>query len=232
MDRLSLYITGTDTGAGKTAVSCALLRGLRRAGVDAVGMKPLASGCSWRNHRWENEDALALLAEGPADLDYALVNPLALPDATAPEIAAERNGIEVTLAPMRAAHARLAERAECVLVEGVGGWMAPLSDTLMQADLAGELGVQQVVLVVGLRLGCINHALLSLRAIRADGFQVVGWIGSALDPELAFAEAYRQRLKRRLDVPCLGLLEHGESLLDPGLLQATLGLTAPAAGAG
>lgn len=231
MDRLSLYITGTDTGAGKTAVSCALLRSLRDLDLRVAGMKPLASGCEWRNGRWENEDALALLEAGMPGLDYASVNPLALPDATAPEIAARRAGVSVELAPLCAAHARLQSCADGVLVEGVGGWMAPLSDTLMQADLASALQLP-VLLVVGIRLGCINHAQLSLRAIRADGLPLLGWIGSAVDPTLEFADAYRESLRQRLDAPCLGLLEHGAKRLDTTALRAALGLSDPAAGAG
>lgn len=231
MNRLSLYITGTDTGVGKTAVSCALLRGLRATGLRAAGMKPLASGCEMRDGRWENEDALALLEAGMPGLDYASVNPIALPDATAPEIAAQRAGVSVSLEPLCAAHALLQAQADCLLVEGVGGWMAPLADDLMQADLARRLQLP-VVLVVGLRLGCINHALLSVRAIRADGLRLLGWIGSAVDPALAFAAEYRERLHRHLDTPCLGLLEHGADRLDATPLRAALGISDRAADAG
>ncbi|MCK7595077.1 dethiobiotin synthase [Pseudomarimonas salicorniae] len=229
MDRPSLYITGTDTGAGKTAVSSALLRGLCAAGWRAMGMKPLASGCEWRDGRWQNEDALALLAAGASGPDYATVNPIALPAATAPEIAAREAGIDVSLAPVLAAHARLAAMAQLVLVEGVGGWMAPLSAELMQADLVRELDLP-VVLVVGLRLGCINHALLSERAIRTDGARLLGWIGNSVDPDLDYAGAYEVGLRSRMASPCLGWLRHGEQRLEPaGLLSA---MAEPAAGAG
>lgn len=231
MNGPSLYITGTDTGAGKTAVSAALLRGLGRAGLRAAGMKPLASGCSLRDGHWENEDALALLEAGMPGLDYAEVNPIALPDATAPEIAARRAGVVVSLDPLRAAHGRLAANADCVLVEGVGGWLAPLSGTLMQADLVHALELP-VVLVVGLRLGCINHALLSLRAIRADRCRVLGWIGSVVDPELDFARDYRDILLRRLDAECLGWLERDARELDPRPLLRALQAPAAAADAG
>lgn len=227
----SLYITGTDTGAGKTAVSAGLLRGLVRSGWRAAGMKPLASGCVLQQGRWENEDALALLGAGMPGLDYVEVNPIALPEATAPEIAARRAGIEIDLAPLRAAHAALSSRAQIVIVEGVGGWLAPLSASLMQADLARSLELP-VVLVVGLRLGCINHALLSARAIEADGFKLIGWIGSAVDPQLGFAAEYRQSLHERLSAPCLGILEHGADQLDPAALLGVLGLSPTAAGAG
>jgi dethiobiotin synthetase len=222
MDHSSLYITGTDTGAGKTAVAAALLRGLGAAGLRAAGMKPLASGCRWQQQRWENEDALTLLAAGMPGLDYATVNPIALPEATAPEIAARRAGLQISLDPLRVAHAELCERADIVLVEGVGGWLAPLSATLMQADLSAALNLP-VVLVVGLRLGCINHALLSLQAIRADRRPLLGWIGCAVDPALGFAAEYREILRQRLQVPCLGMLEHGCTQLAPEPLLQALG---------
>lgn len=221
MNPVSLYLTGTDTGVGKTAVSAALLRGLARIGLRAAGMKPLASGCTFQHARWENEDALALMAASMPGLDYETVNPIALPAATAPEIAAADAGIAVSLDPLRGAHAQLLAQADCVLVEGVGGWMAPLSAKLMQADFARELGLP-VALVVGLRLGCINHALLSQRAIRADGLRLLGWFGSALDPQLEFAAEYRENLQRHLDLPCLGILDHGAHELAPQTLLRAL----------
>lgn len=227
----SLYITGTDTGSGKTAVTTALLRGFGAAGWRAAGFKPVASGCEERLGRWENDDARSLLAAGMPGLDYAEVNPIALPAATAPEFAARHAGVRIELAALVAAHARLAARAELVLAEGVGGWLAPLSSELMQADLARSLQLP-VVLVVGLRLGCLSHALLSARAVQADGLPLLGWIGSAIDPQLGFASDYRAALCQRLSVPCLGILEQGAPLLPVEPLAGALGLSLKAAGAG
>ena len=199
------FVTGTDTGIGKTLASCALLHALRGAGLRAVGMKPLASGCEATPEGLRNEDALALQAASDPRPPYDDVNPYALPAPLAPEIAAREAGVAVELAPMLAAHARLAARADLVVVEGVGGWAAPLSPVLMQADLVRALGLP-VVLVVGLRLGCLNHALLTARAIEADGCRLAGWIGTGVDPAMARVDENRALLALRLPAPCLGWL--------------------------
>ncbi|MFT4198247.1 MAG: dethiobiotin synthase [Pseudoxanthomonas sp.] len=202
----SFYVTGTDTGIGKTVSSSALLHALRARGLRAVGMKPVASGCARDDGgRWVNEDALALQAASDPVPDYADLNPFALPAPLAPELAAQRFGTEVTLAPLRAAFARLRAQAEAVVVEGVGGWAAPLSPTLMQADLVRALGLP-VMLVVGLRLGCLNHALLSARAIAGDGLRLAGWIGNTLDPPMDALEENLAMLGQRLPAPCWGVL--------------------------
>ncbi|MFN3841876.1 MAG: dethiobiotin synthase [Rehaibacterium terrae] len=200
-----IYITGTDTGAGKTFASACLLHALRAQGLSAVGMKPVASGCAMTDEGWRNEDALALQAASSPRPDYALVNPFALPEPTAPEIAAARAGVALSLPPILAAYAQLAARADVVVVEGVGGWLAPLTATLDQSDLVRALDLP-VILVVGLRLGCINHARLTARAIAAEGFAFAGWIGSAVDPALAFPDETFAALERVLPGPCLGRL--------------------------
>ena len=159
-----IYITGTDTGIGKTTASCALLHALCARGLRAVGMKPVASGCERTADGWRNDDALRLLAASDPQPDYALVNPYALPEPTAPELAAADVHVTVEIDPLRVAFDALSAQADIVVVEGVGGWAAPLSVRLDQADLARALGLP-VILVVGLRLGCISHARLSARAI-------------------------------------------------------------------
>src|SRR5690606_13823260 len=200
-----VYVTGTDTGVGKTAASCTLLHALRARGLRAVGMKPLASGCERTPDGLRNEDALALLAASDPQPAYADLNPYALPEPLAPEIAARGAGIEVALGPMLEAHARLQALADVVVVDGVGGWMAPLAGELMQADLVRALRVP-VVLVVGLRLGWLNHAYLSARALAADGCELVGWIGTNIDPAMARIDENRALLADRLPAPCLGWL--------------------------
>ena len=205
--RRGFYVTGTDTGIGKTVASAALLHALRDQGLRAVGMKPLASGCKRTAEGWRNEDALALQAASDPRPRYEDVNPFALPQPLAPQLAARDAGVAVDLAPILAAHARLARQAELVVVEGVGGWAAPLADTLMQADLVRALGLP-VVLVVGLRLGCLNHAFLSARAIAADGCRLVGWIGNAVDPDMARREDNLALLRAGLAAPCWGVLPH------------------------
>jgi len=201
----SVYVTGTDTDAGKTWASAALLHALRRAGP-AVGMKPFASGCSWTADGWRNADALALQAASDPVPEYALVNPFALPEPTAPGIAAQRAGVRLALPPVVAAHAALAALAPTVLVEGVGGWLSPVDDAIDQVDVCRALGITDAVLVVGLRLGCINHARLTARALAADGMRLRGWIGSAVDPALAWPEETLAILRATLGVPCMGVL--------------------------
>jgi dethiobiotin synthetase len=209
----AVFVAGTDTGIGKTWVSAGLVRALRAAGVDAVGMKPVASGCSAGPDGWRNDDALALLAaSGLDDGDYPLVNPVALPLPASPHLAAVAAGTVVALAPIADALRRLRERHALVVVEGVGGWSVPLAGPpgpwLMQAALVQALRLP-VLLVVGLRLGCINHAVLSARAIAADGAGVVGWIGNALEPAWDQQAAVLATLQALLPAPLLGTVDHG-----------------------
>ena len=221
------YVTGTDTGIGKTLASTTLLHALRAGGLRAVGMKPVASGCERIDGAWRNDDALRLQAASDPRPDYADVNPYALPQPLAPELAAREAGVDVALAPILAAHARLAAQADVVVVEGVGGWMAPLAGGLMQADLVRALDLP-VLLVVGLRLGCLNHAGLSARAIAADGCRLAGWIASDIDPAMAQADATFALLQQRLPAPCLGRLPHRASP-DPAALARYLAATGASA---
>jgi len=205
MSARSFLVTGTDTGIGKTHSSVALLHALRASGLRAVGMKPIASGCDWIDGRWRNEDALALQAASDPRPDYADINPVALPEPTAPTLAAIAAGVTVDIADLYAAHARLASHADVVLVEGAGGWDAPLADGLEHRDLARHIG-GAVVLVVGLKLGCLSHARLTARAIEADGCRLVGWIGNRIDPDFTRADDYVGLLTDALPAPCLGVL--------------------------
>ncbi len=204
-----VYVTGTDTGIGKTHVSVALLHALQAHGLRAVGMKPVASGCVETREGWRNDDALALQAASWEHPAYARVNPFALPLATAPEIAAAVARVEVTLAPMLASFEQLAADARYVVVEGVGGWAAPLSPKLDQADLVRALAIP-VVLVIGLKLGCISHARLSLDALHASRVDVRGWIANTIDPAFEHRDATLAILHRCLaPTPCLGRVPHG-----------------------
>lgn len=222
MSARSFLVTGTDTGIGKTHASVALLHALRAHGLRAVGMKPIASGCDWLNGRWRNEDALALQAASDPRPDYGDINPVALPEPTAPTLAAIAAGVTVDIAALYAAHARLASNADVVLVEGAGGWDAPLAEGLEHRDLARHLG-GAVVLVVGLKLGCLSHARLTARAIEADGCRLVGWIGNRIDPDFARADDYVGLLTDALPAPCLGVLPFVAEGSD---LPATLSLDA------
>lgn len=220
----ALYITGTDTGAGKTQVTASLLHALRKRGLRVAGMKPVASGCTRDSAGWRNEDALALQAASSAPIpDYALINPIALPLPTAPEIAARAAGVEIALPAMLTAWRALAPNRDVLLVEGVGGWWAPLAPGFAQADLARAFGIEQVLLVVGLRVGCLNHARLSAHAIATDGMPLLGWIGSVLDPTMPDVEDYLQLLRRELVAPCLGVLPH-RAHRDPAALCAHIAI--------
>jgi len=206
--RSGVFITGTDTGVGKTFVSCALLHALRADGTRAIGMKPVASGCERTREGLRNEDALALIAASDPRPDYATCNPYAFEPAVAPHLAAADANVQIDFARIESAYAHLAARADCVVVEGVGGWMVPLSDSLDAADIPRRLNLP-VILVVGLRLGCINHARLSARMILDDGCELLGWIGNTMDPEVARRDDNIETLRRLLPAPCLGVLDHG-----------------------
>ncbi|PPU77894.1 dethiobiotin synthase [Xanthomonas cucurbitae] len=199
----AFYVTGTDTGIGKTMASTAVLHALRARGHTAVGMKPVASGCARTLQGWRNEDALALQAASDPQPEYATLNPYALPAPLAPELAAADVGVTLSLAPIAHAFAQLRAQAQMVVVEGVGGWAAPLSADLDQADLVRALQLP-VVLVVGVRLGCINHARLSAAAIAADGLDCVGWIANEVDPQMERVEENIAMLGQRLAMPCWG----------------------------
>lgn len=205
MSETGLFVTGTDTGIGKTHASAALLRAWRGEGRRVQGMKPVASGCEREQGVWRNADALQLMQAADSDADYRLVNPYALPEPTAPQIAAAVAGIAIELSMITNAYRQLAAHADGVLVEGVGGWLAPLSTTLDQADLVRALDIP-VLLVVGLRLGCINHARLSAQSIRASGCRLLGWLGNAVEPDFDADGRYFQALCNSMEGPCLGRL--------------------------
>lgn len=208
--RRAVFIAGTDTGIGKTHAACALLHALRRAGHDAVGMKPVASGCVDAGEGLRNEDALALQAAGPPNVPYAAINPVSLREPLSPHLAAARDGVTIALPPLTAAFDRLCQAHAPVVVEGVGGWLVPLAPGLLASELASAWRLP-VILVVGLRLGCLNHALLSARAIVADGCELLGWIGNRIDPAMAAVDDNLATLRELLPAPCLGVLPHGAS---------------------
>ena len=200
-----VFVTGTDTGIGKTWASCALLRGWRAHGLRACGMKPVASGCERTPVGLRNADALALIAASDPQPDYADCNPFAFAPAIAPHVAARLAQCEVDLDTLCVAHARIAARCERIAVEGAGGWLAPFSESLSQAEVARALDLP-VVLVVGIKLGAINHALLSARAIQADGCTLAGWIANRIDPAMEHADDTIATIAQRIDAPLIGTL--------------------------
>ena len=203
----ALFVTGTDTEIGKTAASTALLHALRRRGLRAVGMKPVASGSHDLGQGLRNDDALALRAASLPVPDYADLNPYALRQPLAPELAAAEDGVRIELAPIVAAFERLRAQADVVVVEGVGGWLAPLSAQLDQLDLVRALRLP-VVLVVGMRLGCVNHARLTAHSLQTSGVECLGWIGNHIDPSMQRQDENFATLQQRLPMPCWGRLPH------------------------
>lgn len=199
------FVTGTDTGVGKTLVSVALLEALRGRGIQAVGMKPVAAGCRATPEGLRNDDAERLRAASGVPVHYAQVNPYAFEPAIAPHIAAADAGVEIAVEELRTVFRQLAQEAECVVVEGVGGFEVPLGEVETGADLARALDLP-VILVVGMRLGCLNHALLTRRAIDAQGLPCAGWIANAIDPQMARLQENVDALRLRLGAPLLGIV--------------------------
>ncbi|MEW5965672.1 MAG: dethiobiotin synthase [Pseudomonadota bacterium] len=201
--RRGYFVTGTDTGVGKTRIAVALIHTLRARGLRVAGMKPVAAGCAPGEL---NEDVVALMQAANVAADVRDVNPYAFAPAIAPHIAAAQAGVRVDVDVIRAAYARLAAQADAVVVEGAGGWRVPLNEREDLADLAQALGLP-VVLTVGLRLGCLNHALLTAESIVAQG-PWAGWVGNAVDPLMACRDDNIEALKARLPGPCLGIYSY------------------------
>jgi dethiobiotin synthetase len=181
------------------------MRRLRESGIRVAGMKPIAAGTVPGPEGPANEDALLLQAESSARHPYAIVNPWLFEPAVAPHIAAAEAGVVIDTARIAAAHARLREAADVVLAEGAGGFLVPIDAARSCADLPKLLGMD-VILVVGLRLGCLNHALLTAEAIAARGLALAGWVGSCIDPAFSRADANVATLRDRLSAPCLGIV--------------------------
>ncbi len=201
------FVTGTDTGVGKSLASAALLHALARHHARVVGMKPVAAGAEIISGVLANEDAVALRAASTIAVPPELDNPVLLPDPLSPHIAARRAGTAIDIGMIVRAYRQLAERADAVVVEGAGGWHVPLSDTETGADLARALGLP-VVLVVGLRLGCLNHAALTAEAIRARGLALAGWVANHVDPRMLAPEDNIAWLRQHLRAPLLAELPH------------------------
>jgi dethiobiotin synthetase len=197
------FITGTDTGIGKTLVSCALLHAFAENGKKVIGMKPIAAGSE--NGRWLDVDLL--MAASTVSAPNKIVNPFALVPSLAPHIAAKQANIEIDLAAIKSAYDELQEMADVIIVEGVGGFMVPLNDQHDGTDLARMLGLP-VIMVVGLRLGCLNHALMTAQTIRANKLLLSGWIANGTDPEMLAKKDNIQALEQRLACPLIGVLPH------------------------
>jgi len=202
----SYFIIGTDTNVGKTYVASALVQHFVRLGFQSLGMKPIASGCE-RNQRGEliNDDVQALINASNVSAPLNLINPYRFEPAIAPHIAATQAGVFVDLHEITQAYAQLTTLAEAVVVEGAGGFFVPLNEAQTLADLAVQLNIP-IILVVGMRLGCINHALLTVEAIQSRGLCLTGWVANQIDPNFEMFEENLASLKKRIVAPCLSVV--------------------------
>jgi dethiobiotin synthetase len=210
MSARGVFITGTDTGVGKTVVACALVRALRALGARVAVMKPVASGARETPGGLRNADALALMeaAGTTLDTDYAEVNPYCFGPPVSPHIAAKEAGIEVDTNLIRHKYDALAARSDWVVVEGAGGWFAPINAHQTMADLAWALSIP-ALMVVGLRLGCLNHAQLTRLGVESQGVTLLGWIASGVDPQMDRSPENLASLERLLGAPPLAVIPHG-----------------------
>lgn len=204
----AFFITGTDTDAGKTSVAAGLLCAAKQQGCSTLAMKPVASGCDMSTEGLRNSDALALIAQSTVPLPYTQINPYAFAPAIAPHIAAQEAGVELSVSDLyRAAQVVLQEQADFTLIEGAGGWRVPISATEFLSDFAIALQLP-VILVVGVKLGCINHALLSAQAILSDGLKLAGWVANVVDPNCARLAENLATLQQLMPAPCLAEVPH------------------------
>ena len=201
-------VVGTDTDVGKTHVSCALLATARKAGFTAVGMKPVAAGAEEIDGRVQNADTARLIAASSGSLEPGIVTPYCLQNAIAPHLAAAEEGIEIDFKRIFKNLSQLSDHSDLVVVEGVGGFLVPLRPEKDFGDLAQVLALP-VLLVVGMRLGCINHALLSVEAIAARGLDLAGWVANRIDPTMTRFDENLAALEARIPAPLLGVLPYG-----------------------
>lgn len=224
------FITGTDTGVGKTLVAVALTRALVTRGLRTAVMKPVAAGSMPTPDGARNDDALELLGASNVAASYEDVNPWLLATPASPHLAARAEGVSIRLEPILASYGRLAERSDVLLVEGAGGWLAPISATGTMADIAEALALP-VILVVGMRLGCLSHALLTRESIRARGLPFAGWVANKMATEMPLCAANIDTLTSRFGMPPLGVVPsvgaHPGAAPDPWAIEAAKNLVSP-----
>ncbi len=201
------FVTGTDTHIGKTLVSCALLHALAQQGVRAAGMKPVAAGAVLRDGIWHNDDADAIASASGMTLPPELATPCLLRTASAPHIAAALENTRIDQMKIATAYRLIASQAKAVVVEGVGGFKVPLAEDFDSADMAVQFGLP-IIMVVGLRLGCINHALLTAEAIAARSLVLAGWVANMVEPAMPYVADNISALAKRLPGPLLGVVPH------------------------
>jgi dethiobiotin synthetase len=219
-----IFVTGTDTDAGKTLVATTLLYKAQSQGLSCFGLKPIAAGSHWSTEQksageWHNYDALSLQTASSHQQPYAIHNPIAFPQAIAPHIAAEMNQIPLSLADlMDACKPSLEQKVDVHLIEGAGGWLVPINDQSTLADFAKRLS-HDVLLVVGMKLGCINHALLTQQLILNSGLKFVGWVANHIDPDMSEQDANFRYLEQHIQAPCLGRIPFSPKVNPQDLIQ-------------
>lgn len=206
MSARGFFVTGTDTGVGKTLASCALLHAFAQRGWRVTGMKPVAAGALFEGGVWINDDVEQLLAASNVRVPREIVNPYCYAPPIAPHIAAGIENNPINIRYLIDGYGRLSELADRVIVEGAGGFCVPLNERETSADFARELALP-VILIVGMRLGCLNHALLTAEAIRARGLVLAGWVANHIDPAMAYADANVAALQARLGAPLIARFE-------------------------
>lgn len=229
MAESGVFVTGTDTGIGKTLFCCALLSALADRGLSVSGYKPVAAGARLTEGGLRNDDAEHLMDHATVTASYETVNPLALEPAIAPHIALWKTGSVFDLDRIMAAYRHLADRSDVIVVEGAGGWLVPLAQGFDMATLSARLALP-VIMVVGMKLGCLNHALLTAEAIRNRGLQIAGWVANCFDPDMQALEENLATLEQRIGLPAIAVIPRCEgvderakaglaaSCLDPGQL--------------
>ena len=201
------FITGTDTDVGKTTAALGLMVALKNAGLTVAAMKPVSAGCVQTKHGLRNDDALRLMQHASIELPYELVNPFAFEKPIAPHIAAAEQNVEMDIDTITQAYLEIAEQVDVVCVEGAGGWLVPFNATQTMADIASELALD-VIQVVGIKLGCISHALLTQQSILQQNQNFVGWVSNHIQPDTLHVEKIEDSLRSRLQAPLLGSMHY------------------------
>ncbi len=210
------FITGTDTECGKTEITLSLMHLLQTGGRSVLGMKPVASGALSTGDGLRNEDAQRIQQQCSIPVPYSLINPFGFAPPIAPHLAAEQAGVEIDFSRIVDCYTRLSAIADMVIVEGVGGWRVPLGPDGDLADLARAFALP-VILVVGVRLGCINHALLTVESIQVKGVNLAGWVANIMQPEMQELDANLITLRRAIDAPCIGMVPHMQQISTPAM---------------
>lgn len=209
---IKLFVTGTDTNVGKTYISVGLLEKFTKIGLTTLGMKPLASGGYKENGKLINQDAVNLMKASSIQVGYELVNPFVFEQAVAPHIAAEQENCYLTKKKIERVILRtLGITSDVIIIEGIGGWYTPINKNELMADVVTSLKLP-IILIIGLKLGCLNHSILTALAIKRTKLPFIGWIGNCVDPDMQAMSDNIESLKSLISVPCLGVVPYHHKL--------------------